>query len=150
MGMVMGFTAITAEEMAVAVVDRETAWELARERHGFGQVYLDKAWDGLRYLMRAGGVGVDLLEDGTLLDDGDWLSVWSVDEVAEAAVALETVPFADLRGWYDPARMNAADVYPEIWESDWALDYLLNYYRDLRSFFLGTAAKQRAALMTLG
>ncbi len=148
----MGFTAVTAEEMTAAIADTDTARELAgaHQRPGFAYLYLDKSWDGIRYLMRAAGMGIDLFADGASLGEDGTLSGWSVEDIAEAAAVVTPMPFADLRGWYNPKRMLDEDVYPEIWESDWAKDYVLNYYRDLREFFMDTAEKRRAALMSWG
>jgi len=152
MGMIMSFAAITTEELASVLTDADAVTELIATgpRAGYARVDLDKSWDGIRYLMRTAGLGVDLLEDGRTIGDEGTMSGWSAADVERAAVAMRDVPFSDLLDRYDPQRMEDADVYPNIWATEWALDYLLDNYRRLRHFFIDTAAEGQAALMVWG
>jgi Domain of unknown function (DUF1877) len=109
----------------------------------------DKAWAGLQYLMAKVGWPVDVIDGGEPMTDGEWdhdLRLLAVDEVAEAARFFAATSFASLAGHYDPDEMISADVYPAIWDQDWALSYLEEYYAQLVALF-GAAAAAREPIL---
>lgn len=176
MGMVMSFIAVAAARLAT-LDEAEDAWngeaegdldrldrlvdELLAEVDGAGydngelpSCYLDKAWDGLTFLLGQARAPVDLeiCVRGWIATDGTG-SVWSADEVRAAADYLRSTPFERLARHYDPSEMTLRDVYPSIiWERDGdeALDYLRAHYRDLMRFFDVAARAGAGAVQTLG
>ncbi|MGI5180319.1 DUF1877 family protein [Dactylosporangium sp. CA-152071] len=50
--------------------------------------------------------------------------LFTADDVAQAAHFLTNIPFTALAQHYAPADLIAADIYPAIWDEDWALSYL--------------------------
>lgn len=48
---------------------------------------------------------------------------------------------------YDPAELISAEVYPAIWEQDWALSYLEDYYTQLVALFRAAAADREPILV---
>lgn len=149
--MVMSFYAVTPEELEEVLLGNEDVLdEVLEDRPGFAQTDLDKAWDGLQFLFSAADIDIDLLKDGDpIRDDGSRFG-WSAATVAQAANTLRDMPFSDLARHYDANRMSDSDIYPTIWTTDWALDYLQENYGDLRTFLTDTAAKEQAALMFWG
>jgi hypothetical protein len=149
MGMVVSFTRVTPEELDRAMDDAEWAeehlWDLDREPDG----YLDKAWDGIQFLLNAAEVPIDLRMDGDFIGEDGCLAGWTVGDVENAARHLRATPFEQLARHFDPARMTQRDIYPAvIWErDDDALDYLREHYEILVKFFDAAAASGSAAIM---
>ena len=72
-------------------------------------------WDGLSYLLAAAGadsVGDWYDHEFLAMGDGAWVSMWTTDEVAEAAVELGKISTEQLLSHFDGPAMTAADTYP--------------------------------------
>jgi hypothetical protein len=113
----------------------------------------DKAWAGLQYLLAKLGPPVDVIGGGEPITDDEWgydsPRLLAVDEVADAARFLASTPFASLAQHYDPAELIAAEVYPSIWNQDWALPYLEDYYMRLVALVRAAAADREPILVWL-
>jgi hypothetical protein len=48
---------------------------------------------------------------------------------------------------YDPAELISAEVYLGIWDQDWALSYLEDYYTNLVALFRAAAADREPVLV---
>ncbi|MCG8926964.1 YfbM family protein [Lentzea sp. CC55] len=146
MSMTLSFTRVTPEELDRAFEDPESAEEFL-EDESRPYCFLEKAWAGIGFLLRAAGVDVDLYEDGDPIDDEATRFGWSEQMIAEAADALGATPVEVLVSHYDPAKLSAEEVYPmrHLWDAD-DLDYLRDHYVDLVRFFQETAAVGGAAI----
>ena len=74
----------------------------------------------------------------------------SSQQVTELCAWLQSVDPEQLRSRYDPHRMDAEQVYPQIWseEGPAAFDeYLLRRFRALQAFFLRAAQAQQDVLV---
>jgi hypothetical protein len=111
----------------------------------------DKAWAGLHHLLAKAGTPVDIIFGGESLTDGMWgydpPRLLTAADVAEASRFLDSTSFASLAEHYDPAELTSAGVYPGIWDQDWALPYLEDYYRRLVALF-HVAAIEREPILT--
>jgi hypothetical protein len=121
--------------------DLDKAW------HGLHFLFTGTAWEGeppLNFLV-AGGTAIGDEEYGYDIPRG-----FASDEVREIADALGGVSPEDLRTRFDPAKMLAEDIYPEIWDRDPAdddtLGYLLEYF-DVLKAFVNRARERSAALI---
>jgi hypothetical protein len=155
MGVTLGFTRVTPEDLEKAIDDPEQAEEIlervaSEDRAGEPDGYLDKAWGGLQFLLDAAKVPVDLRMDGEFIDDEAYLSAWDAYVVAETARHLRAISFEDLARHFDPVRMTEQDIYPAIWERDDALGYLKAHYAGLVEFFEAAAAAGAAAISHFG
>jgi hypothetical protein len=115
---------------------------------------LEKAWDGIHYLLTGTSGGGDpplnsLLCGGQALqDDGEWgygpPAILSRAQTLAFHEALSSLSNRELAARFDPADMMAKKIYPEVWDRDPAdddtLDYLMVYIRELREC-LGRAAE---------
>jgi hypothetical protein len=65
--------------------------------------------------------------------------------------ALEPLTSEELERRFDPERMAKLQIYPEIWgdEDDDSLEYLIEYYTDLRAFVRRAAERGHALLVYL-
>lgn len=146
MGMTLSFTRVTPEELDRAFENPDLAEELVDDENR-PYCFLEKAWAGIGFLLRAAGVDVDLYEDGDPInEEATWFG-WSEDDVARTAKALSATPVEVLVSHYDPAKLSAEGVYPmnHLWDAD-DLDYLRYHYVDLVEFFEETAAVGGAAI----
>jgi hypothetical protein len=110
----------------------------------------DKAWAGLQHLLDKAGAPVDIVDCGEPLFGDGWGVVpprlLTAVDVAEASRLLDGTPFAALAERYDPAELTSAGVYPDIWDQDWALPYLEDYYGKLAALFHAAAAEGEPVL----
>ena len=114
-------------------------------------MHTDKAWAGLQHLLAKAGMPVDIVFGGEPLSD----DIWGIDpprmliaaDVAETARFFYGTSFASLAEHYDPAELTSAAVYPGIWDQDWALAYLEDYYGRLVALF-HAAATEREQILT--
>jgi hypothetical protein len=114
------------------------------------ELYLDKAWHGIHFLltgdswMADGGAANPL---GFLVSDGIEIGEVDVgygparflssDHVASVGAALAHVNKKDIETRFVAADLEAAEIYPMIWDdSAEALRYLLSYFEELKSFVL--------------
>ncbi|WP_067476078.1 YfbM family protein [Nocardia amamiensis] len=152
MGVILSFMKVTGEQLdrfTTAGVEEEELWDL-ESADGDPSGYLDKSWDGLRYLLEAAEVELDLFFEGNLLDDEHY--GWPVDLVRATAQKLKATPFDRLAAYYDGTAMDNADVYPRIWsrDGDEGLNYLRYHYDVLVAFFDNAARSGAAAVMHFG
>jgi hypothetical protein len=81
----------------------------------------------------------DIVDCGEPLFDDGWGIVpprlLSAVDVAEASRLLD-----------GPAELTSARVYPDIWDEDWALPYLEDYYSRLVALFHAAAAEGEPVL----
>ncbi|WP_067844976.1 YfbM family protein [Nocardia lijiangensis] len=154
MGVILSFTKVTSERLSHLIAAgpqaQEELWQLERADDD-PSGYLDKAWDGLRYLLEEAETGVDLCDSGVPLDSEEYYG-WPADLVGSTAERLRDTPFTALAAHYDPAAMDAANVYPGIWtrDGDAALGYLRIHYATLAAFFADAAKSGSAAVMHFG
>jgi hypothetical protein len=122
-------------------------------------LYLDKAWDGLSYLMTGrhydtvtplGQSIVGGEEIGEDLGTGP-VRLLSPDAVQVISAALNALPVEEIAGRYDPDAMDQAQVYPPFWRRDGqiGLNYLLHYYGPLQKFYKHAAQANRAVLLLI-
>jgi hypothetical protein len=165
MGMIGGYWRMTPDELERAIDDRQ--WALDHLEEVSESTYpgpgvagtdrymdVDKAWDGIAFLLNAaGGAPVDIVGGGTPVSDEDLgygpVRYLAPGEVAQASRYLEAMPWERLAGHFEPARMDAAGVYPSMWNDDEAADYLRQNYQQLVSFIRFAAAAGDAGILWL-
>jgi hypothetical protein len=110
----------------------------------------DKAWAALAHLLGKLDPPVDVIGGGEAVTEDEWgydaPRLLTIDEVTEAARFLEGTSFAALTRQYDAAELISAQVYPGVWDQDWALSYLEDHYTRLVAFFRVAAADREPIL----
>lgn len=148
MGPVLAFHRISEADAARITADAEAAFELVEAIDNTGEPVgdIDKSWDGLRYLLAAAKVDVDLLRDlDPWAGDGE-PRLWTPDEVSTAAHTLAATPFTALAEHFAPDDMDDNDVYPDIWDTDFCHEYLREHYEGLVEFLMFASAKNSPVL----
>ena len=112
---------------------------------------LDKAWAGLQHLLAKLNPPIDVIGGGEPITADIWgydsPRLLAVADVAEAARFLAATSFASLAQRYDSAELTAANVYPAIWDQEWALSYLEDHYRRLVALFRAAQADREPILV---
>ena len=147
--MIGNLRSISDAQLAELFANPDTVEELLYESDEQSPEELDieKTWHGLHYLLAGDAWGGDpplnfLVSGGREIGDVDVgygpARGFTSAEVAEIAAALDPITSDDLRSRFDPERMMAAQVYPEIWDRDPAEDdavgYLVEYFEMLKPF----------------
>lgn len=123
---------------------------------------IDKAWDGIDFLVRR------LVKRGRLpwIDPVPWHAPADGSEtgaenhygpichrtpgqVADIARALAGVTREELERAYDPARMMEDAVYPQTWDRPGEFEFLWTHFRALADFYRAAAARGEGVLLWL-
>jgi len=113
---------------------------------------LEKAWHGIHFLICGETeAGTSFLSQAVLggTEFGDDLGYGPARYFALAKVALTANELsradleAEMKARFDPARMSRAGIYPRLWTPG-DLDWLMEEFRRLRSFFVDASANQFA------
>jgi len=116
---------------------------------------LDKAWHAIHWLLTSGETTTDeSLSDAVMggeeIGDDRGYGVprlLSPERVQAVARSLAGIDGASLESRMDPQAMEAAEVYPSIWdEADVFDSYLGPLYEDLREFYAAAAAADEAVI----
>jgi hypothetical protein len=111
----------------------------------------DKAWAGLPYLLARLAAPVDVIGGGDPITEEEWgygsPRLLTVDHVEAAARFLDATPFASLARRFDAAEFTADEVYPGIWDQDWALSYLEDCYQRVVALFSAAAVDREPILV---
>lgn len=150
MSMIGNFVQITPAQLNVAIEDPKTIDSLLDAEDA---IDVDKAWHAIHFLLtqyawECEAPLADVVLGGTAIG-GDvgygparYITSAQVKEVAAKLPSRESLGTA-----FDAKAMSSEEIYPEIWdEGDEALDYVLEYYDMLRSFFLEAASRGNAIL----
>ncbi|NKX89116.1 DUF1877 family protein [Nocardia coubleae] len=148
MGPVLAFHRISDADAARITADAEAALDLIDhlDRPGEPTGDIDKAWDGLRYLLEAANIDLDLFGDLDPWAGDGATKIWTAAEITTAAHTLTATPYSALDRHFDPAAMDADDVYPEIWDTDFCREFLRENYEALRTFFIFAAEQNSQAV----
>lgn len=156
MGVTVTFTKLTSVELARVSDDPElVSGILWRPSSGDGPSgSVDKAIDGIQFLLSAADVPVNLAPECMPgepfpTQDGEIYFGLSVDEVVTIAAQLAATQFDTLAPHFSPDRMNRQGVQPTPWAAE-DLDYLMDNYQILVSFFADASKTGSAALLSCG
>ena len=122
---------------------------------------VDKAWDAIFYLL----TGKTLATSQEAAPPLAWISFppneidpeqdmgygpacyttqEQTKELSEALGKINTEQFASS---YDGKRMMELGIYPEIWDGDDGLEYVTDYFADLKKFYKIAAANNQAVII---
>jgi hypothetical protein len=138
--------------------DPEQVEELLESDDDVRSVDIDKAWHGIHWLL-TGSAGPTAAAESDVIFGGEPFGedlgygparLLSTEGVERVAQVLRNVDTESLRVGMDPAAMQRAEIYPEIWDEDDLLDdYLLPALAQLRSFYDAAATAGEDVVQTL-
>jgi hypothetical protein len=164
MGMVGCFAAVSTETLEGLRQDPESIEEYLYPNDGEDEppyyIDVDKAWHGIHYLLTGSADGgpepLSLAimggeEFGPEVGYGP-ARFLTPAQVSLVAGALSQLPLDHLESRFNPKDMEAKDIYPDvIWVRDGeeALDYLLENYQQLITFYRDAAERGDGAIQWL-
>lgn len=122
-------------------------------------VDIDKAWDGIIYLLTGEGYATsqhplrNVIFSAQLVHDEQDLGYGPAhyntpEQVAELSALLDKLDAAELRTRYNPADMEEKDIYPSVWEDDEDIvTYLLNNFESVRALYAEAAQNGEAVIV---
>lgn len=165
MSMNGNFKALSDQELDALLADPSRVEQLlyasffGGSSNGHDDLEIDKAWHGIHFLLTgtawesslplgfivAGGVEV-----GDDLGYGPARALRSED-VLKIETALEPLKTEELRQRFDADRMTELEIYPFGWsqDPDGELEYLLEFYTEMRAFVRRTAERRHGLLVYL-
>lgn len=121
-------------------------------------VDIDKSWDGIIFLLT--GQNFDnathplakVLFSGQIIDEeqdlgygpGQYLTPEQVKELNEE---ISKISIEELSKKYDAKRMTELEVYPNIWENEDEVNYLIEYFHKIQEVY-AEASKNDEAIIT--
>jgi hypothetical protein len=131
----------------------------------FLELDIGEAWHGLQFLLTGtaweGQAPLDFLvrggeEVGEIPSDEGTARVFDAAGVKRLAEALQGVSADTLKKRFDPARLQAEDIYPGTWDEEGLeedvdpLEELLSYFDELRKFTAAVAKRDLSLLVHIG
>lgn len=154
MSMIGNFLQITPEQLREVIEDPSIVESLIDpESDSAEAIDVDKAWHAIHYLLTRSAWKVEgSLANAVLggIEIGDDIGYGpakyiTVDEVKDVAAKLPTRE--SLKMSFDAKAMTSEQIYPEIWdEGEDALDYVIEYYDLMKSYYLDAASRGNAML----
>jgi hypothetical protein len=141
--------------------DEVLAWAAKRKTEvGDTEVYLDKSWHGIHYLLTGSVESNGTLASKVIMGGGDIgpdrgygpAQLLEPADVKAIAQLLEQTTPDMLAKRFKPKEMTRADIYPgEIWarDGDEALSYVLDYYKKLVAFYKLAAERGQAVILVI-
>ncbi|NDW09575.1 DUF1877 family protein [Dysgonomonas sp. 520] len=168
--MIANFLRVSQEELDSYLKDssllEDRIYDDEREDEDPYLLDIDKAWDGILYLLT--GKGVEEIDfsnsaglhcaifSGQMIDPEQDLGYGPAhyltpNQVKSISNALLKKDKDDLYKVFNPEDMTDKEIYPEIWEDegDEAFDYLYTYFQQLQQFYDQAASEDQAVISIL-
>lgn len=159
MGMTCSLLRVSAKELEAYVKDSKLLSDRINKHTDDACLYdIDKAWDGIIYLL-TGKTSSDtasplvrIIFSRQLVDKNQNLGSGPAhylmpEEVVGLHNQISPIHPDDLRPKFHPALMKEEGVYPNAWDHEDALDYLIEYFETIQEVF-ALAAKRNEAIIT--
>lgn len=163
MGMTLNLIRINQHELDSFLNDPSLLEDfLDNDDENANQINIDKSWGGILFLLTGGTYNDShpsnrIFFSCNFIDEEQDLGYGPAhyltkDEVSIYAKELSAINLEDLKNNFDPLKMDAIGVYPGNWERDGEEErtYLIEYFEELRSFYLAAAQKEQAILTFIG
>ncbi len=163
MSMIGNFLRVTNEELEEYLNDSSKLDDRLNKEFEMEEsnlVDIDKSWEGILFLLTGqNSENLDhplskVLFSGQIIDEDQDLGYGPghylrPDQVKKLYSDIAMLSTADLQGRYDPAKMDALNIYPTGWmeNGDDLLDYLLEYFENVKEVY-STASANNEALIT--
>ncbi|MFC0581426.1 YfbM family protein [Micrococcoides hystricis] len=161
MGMIWTANRLSEAQARELLIDPEAYFSFIEEDHSEHAIDLDKAWQGIHWLLTGSAGPTDTAESlaiygweaGELLEIdagyGQPALLWP-DRVQDVNAALQRLTDQELQQRFNPEQMSNSPLYPDLWdEEDIFETYLLPYAQQLRKFYAAAARNRQAVVMAI-
>lgn len=124
---------------------------------------IDKSWEAIFYLLTGHPIAEEeetnpplswILFNENVVEGQDMgfgpACYLTIDQLRQLNKALESITKEVIRQKYNGKEMNEAGVYPEVWEEPESLDYVLDYFEQLKAFLKTAETNNMAVIMFIG
>ncbi len=138
----------------------EKIFDEKREDDDPTELFIDKAWDGINFLLTGEDLNSDhdlvevIMPDEAIDEDQDLgygpATYLLPDRVKELHLALKNISATDLEYCYDAKKMTELQIYPGNWDQkEEMLEYLIEHYKEVQSFYAAAANNNEAIIVWL-
>jgi len=121
---------------------------------------LDKSWDGIFYCLTGFGtssidkvaqpkswiiLGDHIVDENQDLGYG-FATYATPEEVKAINLFLQNITETNFTSGFNPQKMLDSELYPQIWDDDDAIDYLIEYFNVMKDFYKSAADKDEAVI----
>ncbi|MDF2516020.1 MAG: hypothetical protein K0R59_1316 [Sphingobacterium sp.] len=166
MSMIQNFLRVNSETLNSFLTDSRLLRNMVYSKeavHLNNLIDIDKAWEGIFFLLTGESIGTYDQASPPL----SWLLVGpndidrnqdmgygpatytDIEQTRQIDLALQEISAAELTQRFDSIMMLEKDIYPTIWDDENALDYLLQYFEDLKAFYHMAALQHEAVILFL-
>ena len=162
MGMILELLRATPAEFEAYVKDSSL---LEEKFYGDSEgdltiINLDKSWEGILFLLTGQGLKKNqhpmlrVLFSGQNVDENMDMGYGpaeylTAEQVKEVYAELSAITEEELTARFDPARMTELHIYPEIWQEEGILYYLLAFFNELRTFYAKAAENNQVVITAI-
>jgi hypothetical protein len=121
-------------------------------------LYIDKSWDGILYLLTGNGFENNthplsrvfftdqIIDENQDLGYGPGMYL-NPEQVYDLSRQLSLLTDSEVACKFDAKDMLLKNVYPDIWEDETTLEYLMEYFSQVRTFFKVASENSQAMIM---
>ncbi|ACU60454.1 YfbM family protein [Chitinophaga pinensis] len=162
MSMVLELLRATPAELEAYIQDSSLLEDriYEAEEEDPAMVNLDKSWEGILFLLTGKGLQHNdhpmqkVFFSGQNIDDDMDIGYGPAEyltpeQVKETYAELCAITEEELTARFDPARMLELHIYPEIWEEEGIVYYLLAFFNELRTFYAKAAENNEAVITAI-
>lgn len=165
MSMIGNFLRVTNEELEEYLNDSsklDDRLDQEFEMEETSVVDIDKSWEGILFLLTGqNSENLDhplskLFFSGQIIDENQDLGYGPghylrPDQVTKLYSEIAMLSTEDLKGRYDPAKMDTLNIYPTGWleNGDDLLDYLLENFEKVKEVYSTASANNKAVITFL-
>ncbi|MFD2554786.1 YfbM family protein [Sphingobacterium tabacisoli] len=134
-----------------------------KESDDYALLDLDKAWEGIFYLVTGSSLADAFTNElpqlpllfgpsqiDPELDMGYGPATFTTPEqTKEMYNIIKDLSRDELTSRFDSDKMFEQDLYPDIWDDENALEYLLDFFEDLKGFYKDAVENNQAMVMYL-
>ena len=118
---------------------------------------LDKSWHAIHFILNGnnyegqGPLAMVFFGGEEIGEDHGYglVRYLTTDQVKQVSLSLSEISHENFSQKYDPQAMDAASIYPNVWERDSAegLKYIVPFFQDLKKFYNEAALRDQAVLI---
>jgi hypothetical protein len=158
MSMIGNFLAIPPDRLAALIAEPSLVHSLIYQETGRDpeDLDIDKSWHAIHYTLNGsawegdGPLALAVMGGEEIGEDVGYGPARYLDpaQVKAVAAAISLITPQDFSTKFNPAALDAEEIYPEGWDGTGpeALEYVLDYYSQLSSFYQAAAERGYAVI----
>jgi hypothetical protein len=164
MGMIGNYLRVSKDELEEYLNDSSKLEDRVYSEKNYPDKNLmdvDKSWEGIFYLLNGQALATSdeaapplswtLLAPQEIDPNQDLgygpATYTTIDQTREVSAALNGISADELKAKYDGKIMNELGIYPEVWDNNESLEYLIDNYTSLKDFYYHAVKDSQAVII---